>query len=369
MEDQLQHRIQLFLQEQRRGRGTRTDGSGLVLGTTIGSVRNENQDRAIVVAGRYSAAPERNFILGALCDGMGGMAQGEHAAVISLSTFVARVLRHGRTLPHDRLSQAAGFANRIVHSELRGSGGATLTAVLVDANGKATGINVGDSRLYHIIHDEVRQVSRDDTLGEYLRSERGEAHLTDHRREILQFVGIGDGFEPHILNIPASNSEELFLLTSDGAHDVPNEVFNRIITSGISRTDIVKKLLELADLMGGRDNATVVAVPHYPHAPSAYFEPLPDVGMTFCLWSPFDEFEIWIPTGFERFQDSPAEMQRDQPAILDKRLQLVPDDAEATKRSHSAGKRKRPRRKSSKRDTDDAGSERPRLDIDFPDTE
>ena len=49
-----------------------------------------------MVEGRYADAPERNFTLAALCDGMGGMAQGEYAAVLALSTFVARILRHGR---------------------------------------------------------------------------------------------------------------------------------------------------------------------------------------------------------------------------------------------------------------------------------
>jgi serine/threonine protein phosphatase PrpC len=112
------------------------------------------------------------------------MAQGGYAADLTLSTFVARVLRQGRTSSEERLDQAARSANRVVYSELQGNGGATLTAVLVEATGKATGINVGDSRLYRIIHDEIRQLSRDDTLGEYLRSEHSNAQAVNHRREI-----------------------------------------------------------------------------------------------------------------------------------------------------------------------------------------
>src|SRR5690606_24336012 len=51
------------------------------------------------------------------------------------------------------------------------------------------------------------------------------------------------------------------LLTSDGAHDVPHSVFQRVVNAAAGGGDLVRKLLTLSDMMGGRDNASAIFLP------------------------------------------------------------------------------------------------------------
>jgi hypothetical protein len=72
------------------------------LGTTLGSIRKENQDRGLVVTATYSSEPTKNVTLAILADGMGGLTHGNEAAVLGLSVFVARFLRTPKLKADDR---------------------------------------------------------------------------------------------------------------------------------------------------------------------------------------------------------------------------------------------------------------------------
>lgn len=59
---------------------------GAALGTTIGEVRQENQDRA-VIARLPISENGRTGIVAVVCDGMGGMVDGSHCAEIGIAHF------------------------------------------------------------------------------------------------------------------------------------------------------------------------------------------------------------------------------------------------------------------------------------------
>jgi len=67
------------------------------------------------------------------------------------------------------------------------------------AVGKVIGVNVGDSRIYGIsASKQTTQLTLDDTLAGYLgRRESKGANISE--KGLVQFVGMGDGIEPHII--------------------------------------------------------------------------------------------------------------------------------------------------------------------------
>src|SRR5258705_8976204 len=94
--DYLNRQLGRFLTSTGPGESVFDAGDGIILGTSIGPVRKTNEDRAIVVRARYARAPERDFLLAVLSDGMGGMVSGEAAAILAVSTFTTRTIRSVR---------------------------------------------------------------------------------------------------------------------------------------------------------------------------------------------------------------------------------------------------------------------------------
>ncbi len=116
--------------------------------------------------------------------------------------------------------------------------------------------HVGDSRIYGVTGDRaVEQLSRDDTMNALLNRKDGALDPIKDSR-LLQFVGMGDEMEPQIEPIP--NHFRSMLVTSDGAHDVPHGVLQRVVSAASGGNDLIRKLLSLSDIMGGRDNASAI---------------------------------------------------------------------------------------------------------------
>jgi PPM family protein phosphatase len=284
-DDALQRRLARFVTEAKTPRSV-AGSMGIWVGTNLGAVREQNQDRALVTSASYKTAPQKNFILGALCDGIGGLARGEDAAVLAISVFVSRFLRTPKLPAADRLRGAAMVANAAVYSMLGGRGGTTLSAVLVNGQVDAIGVNVGDSRIYCISHTrELIQLSRDDTLGGVL----GRRDDAAHRNELLQFLGMGEGLEPHILTAQPEDSSAL-LVTSDGIHGAPSDALAQVVRNARTGAQLVRRLIDLSDALGGHDNGTAFVLPTrvQPHQDE-------DQGLNLRFWSASDRLEIWIP--------------------------------------------------------------------------
>ena len=193
-----------------------------------------------------------------VCDGLGGMSHGREAAILAASAFVTHLFSAPAIGWEKRLSHAIAYANSQVYRLLRGGGGTTLSAVISSNNG-AMLCHVGDSRIYGVMPNRsTEQLSRDDTINAVLKRQEGEVEATKDSR-LLQFVGMGEEMEAQIAVVPS----EFFavLLTSDGAHDVPHSVFQRVINGAAGGSDLVRKLLTLSDIVGGRDNASAVLLP------------------------------------------------------------------------------------------------------------
>ncbi len=224
-------------------------------GSHIGLVREVNQDRYLIK--RFS----EDSVLLAVADGLGGQSRSEVAAALALESLASFDSGYGDPLAElvreaDRAIEARA-GERADLSEI----GTTLTAAVINA-GSVQWTHVGDSRLYHLRQGRLDQVSKDQTMAQFLLDEGQieESELRGHplRNLLEQSVGGGDvevasgrfGMEPG----------ETVLLCSDGLYsEVTEKRIEALLSSPDKLKDQVDSLIREALSTGGRNNITVVA--------------------------------------------------------------------------------------------------------------
>jgi serine/threonine protein phosphatase PrpC len=357
--DALQTRIARFVGNIKSPRAINGEPD-ICVGTSVGAVRKQNQDRALIAFARYPATPERNFVLGVVCDGLGGLARGEEAAVVALSTFVSRVLRTPKQLPAERLRLAILAANDSVHNVLQGRGGTTIAAAMIRMHDDdMIGINVGDSRIYGANSSrKTKQLSIDDTLAGFL----GDQESSDiNRNRLVQYVGMGEGIEPHIVQT-SQREFDFVLITSDGIHNAPQDAFSRTIQAPSTNLNLVQRLIALSEALGGQDNATALLLPTRSNTWHAESEQ----GLYLELWSVSDRLEIWIPLLADDQRKSDVATALTEVDDAGKRERHEPVRKKRRKgTSMRAGQRRS--KKSSSKTPSSTPKEQPPLDLKFPD--
>jgi serine/threonine protein phosphatase PrpC len=270
------------------GQATRAiKASGAIsIGTSVGAVRDENQDAALCMRARFGNEPGNDFDLLILCDGMGGMRGGREASSHAIARFIFTVME-SRKRPFEALmNDAMRAANDSLYRKFGGSGGTTLSAVVLQRGREAIGTHAGDSRIYTVSDDgALDQVSQDDTLSSLLN--RGSE--TEHGSKLVQFVGMGGDLEPHTYRL-ALNGQRI-LLTSDGVHGVAPSTLSRLARYSLNSHDMIRKLLTLSDVLGGWDNATAIVA-------GSQLESPPVEGLSGCfieIITPLSSFEILLP--------------------------------------------------------------------------
>jgi protein phosphatase len=150
--------------------------------TDVGMQRADNEDsflvadlsRGAIGLSRETASHEvgeRGSLL-VVSDGMGGAAHGEIASEMAVTTLREILDSDTETEIADRLRRSAEIANDRIwtmaqnNPELTGMG-ATLTAALVCGN-TAYIAQVGDSRAYLIRGDQIKQITKDQSLVQML---------------------------------------------------------------------------------------------------------------------------------------------------------------------------------------------------------
>jgi protein phosphatase len=256
-----------------------------------GRVRPNNEDRYLVVrGGRFLHTLMTNLEEGqvphefgdtvwamAVADGMGGMAAGEVASRMALSTLVSLVLdtpdwifSHEEPQVERILNRSAGRfrdVNQALIEETRrdprlAGMGTTLTlAFSIGADLFVT--HVGDSRVYLCRQGALYRLTRDHTLAQAL-VEAGTIspeEVSTHRlRHVLtQALGVGGGGgKPEVQRLGLADGDRLLLCT-DGLTDmVEDETIKSELQRGTSADAACRALLDLALQRGGKDNVTVV---------------------------------------------------------------------------------------------------------------
>jgi len=324
----------------------------IAIASDIGNVRNENQDRVAVLKAQLDL--NESFVLVALCDGMGGMVEGAVCASQTIASFFTSFVSHRKIAPPSRLAIAAREANGAVYGVFKGSGGGTLSAVLLDDLGGMTGVNIGDSRIYSFRENQFEQLTVDDTMAGL----RPEADIDLRaKNELLQYVGMGDGLEPHIIETPLLG--DMIVLSSDGAHYFDKGIMRMVIQNAKDPGTAAKRLVEIAKWCGGRDNASIaIASPVIIQQQS-----LDDAGLI-QVWDPFGELQMFVAE-----TSTESEIRKDTPLTPPPADQRKPQQS---KRAAKAPKKAKPGTRKGKKAVvdqskklDDGGKERPQLNIYF----
>ena len=337
-------------------------GLPIAIGSDIGDAREENQDRAVIL--RAQVSTNKFFLVGVLCDGMGGMAEGAKCADLAVASFISSCIRNRKMNVKERLFQAVQLANQDIYQEFNGEGGATLSAFILDSDANFEAINVGDSRIYVSDNLELRQISVDDTIAGQLNQQESSPQLSN---KLLQFVGIGKDIEPHLLDMPNPNTITRMLVTSDGVHYLNENTFKSMSIQTASSLELSKRLIHVAKWCGGQDNSTVITLSDLSSILSSHenFK----TG-TVQLWDAYGDVQF---IGIEKSQpaDPPpspiAEDNLNESCKDDANVEAV-DNGTTSEKAHVKPPVKRKRKtKSKKVETDDTPKKKPQLRIDFND--
>ena len=180
------------------------------------------------------------------------MRDGAGCAARTLAIFFSSMTDNEIADPLQRTEFAAHQANAAVFELYRGSGGATLSAICVALTGKAALVNVGDSRIYGGKVKDVPPINRltvDDSL---------EEAVGGHGRELLQFIGMGDGLKVHRSMI--SPDTQRLLITSDGVHYINHDALCDIFWKAPDIYRAAERLTAMARWCGSPDNASLAVV-------------------------------------------------------------------------------------------------------------
>ena len=196
-------------------------------------------------------------MLFAVFDGMGGEDFGEEASY----TAAKETLKYEKGVfgiflaPEKYLSKLISKQNTAVvkrKNELQTEHMGSTVAALCIKGDRAWVCNLGDSRVYRLEGESLKQLSEDHT--ETMYRGKGKAPLTQHLGIDPKYMRI----IPYISGI-SIDKEDRFLICSDGITDMlsDDEICN-ILKKKTTPKACVEKLVEAALDKGGRDNITAI---------------------------------------------------------------------------------------------------------------
>ncbi len=207
-----------------------------------------------------------------VCDGMGGANGGNIASEIACRVYTDFIKDNFSPIAGndaDLMKTAVTRANTAVYEAaqadpaLKGMG-TTLVSALIRENGKATVINVGDSRLYSVSGGQIRQITRDHSYVQYL-VDMGQITVNDAksasiRNIIIRSIGNEVKTNPDVFHLDHETDGYLLLCTDGLTNCVPNDVIaeNVVAESEAELQACADKLIDLANEGGGNDNITVL---------------------------------------------------------------------------------------------------------------
>lgn len=193
------------------------------------------------------------------------MKDGARAAAIAVGAIGAYCASaSASTHPERLLRDALLYGNEEVFRVLGGEGGAAVVVAAVSPSGRFVA-HAGDSRAYLATSDSgLTQLTVDDTVKAQLEK-MGRAADDGARlhSQLLQFVGIGKGLEPHVAAVPAGGRG--VILMTDGVHSIPIAVMEWIARGSTQLVPFADRLVAASD---GKDNGTVVVVSFQNDQPS-----------------------------------------------------------------------------------------------------
>ncbi|WP_041723158.1 Stp1/IreP family PP2C-type Ser/Thr phosphatase [Caldicellulosiruptor hydrothermalis] len=232
--------------------------------TEKGNVRANNEDYYIV----YKGEDGLNVFL--IADGMGGHSAGEVASSLACQYVLDYILLNQKMLEYslkETIKEAYRYANqKIINHQIKNPlfyGMGTTLAGLFCYKDKILVSNIGDSRVYIVDSNEIRQITEDHSLVYEMFKDgkitKEEIYTHPKKNVITRAVGIEEELEVDIYELAREEGKDYcFLLCTDGLTNMVFETYIHKIFKENNFDEIGKRLIEKALEAGGIDNITVI---------------------------------------------------------------------------------------------------------------
>lgn len=233
--------------------------------TDKGLQRDMNQD----VFYTHKFSEQVGFAI--VCDGMGGQSAGQIASEMVCNIVATKLIESIEQAEspniHEAILHAISEANIQVYTrsnlEAGYKGMGTTIVLAVVANNVAHIANIGDSRVYLIQNDTIKQITKDHSFVQELleQGKISQQEMSTHpnKNMITRAVGVSLTVEVDYTSFPLEENMKL-LLCSDGLTNMlTDEVIKKIVSLNDAQV-ACKELIDLANKAGGIDNITVAVI-------------------------------------------------------------------------------------------------------------
>ena len=261
---------------------TRVDAFGL---SHAGKVRPANEDHFAIMGLQKSVQlrstnlqdaaildrfrrPEVSILV--VADGVGGASGGKLASSIAVSSVVEYLAEaigcvqdfdvDREQLFLDHLARGVERGHERLKEMFRTQGGPATTLTMVTLVWpRAYVVHVGDSRGYYLRHGNLRQFTRDQTMGDYLVDIGAvtEQHAQKAGLYNVLSSAVGGDLVPTVGVVDLTEGDVLLLCTDGLTKHVPDERITVMLSSGTAESS-ARALVDAALAGGGSDNVTVV---------------------------------------------------------------------------------------------------------------
>jgi protein phosphatase len=239
----------------------------------VGRRRQANEDSVIVQPPVFAVA-----------DGMGGHAAGDRASAAVVDRLMALAGRDDvdQGVVGEVLTLAAHDIDEL-GEQLPLGAGTTVTGAVLDVSSPDPSFvifNVGDSRVYSFIGNELAQVTHDHSVVQELVDQgllaAADAEAHPESNVVTRALGFHETPRPDYWSVPLRPRMRL-LLCSDGlTKELPAARLRLHLAARLSAAETASALVDAALAAGGRDNVTVIVIDVLeapePHGPSVYNE-------------------------------------------------------------------------------------------------
>jgi protein phosphatase len=248
-----------------------------------GMTGKNNEDRYGVSAYTVDDEGGSASLLAVVADGIGGHRAGEVAAEVAVETISTAVAQSNASRPVEILREAVIRAGQIINGlaeedpNQKGMGSTCACAWIIGS--RLYTVSVGDSRIYLIRGDSIRQLTTDHTWVQeaidhgILNPEDARSHPNAH--VIRRYLGSRQEVVPDFrLRLHPDESDaaaeanqgtslmpgDILLLSSDGLTDLVGEVEILAALRTRNTYGALEELVKMTNRRGGHDNVTILTL-------------------------------------------------------------------------------------------------------------
>lgn len=230
----------------------------------IGKIREKNED-ACMESCFVNSEGEKVLVI-VVADGMGGHKAGDVASNEVIKAFKDKIENGNFVNSEILLKESIHQANRkildISSTEEKMKGMGTTCTAMVITDDKSFIAHVGDSRAYLIRKKIISRLTTDHTVAEQMVSNgmmsEKEAETSPKKNILMRALGINSDLKVDIPPPLKIKNEDIFLLCSDGLIEYLSEEELLKISCSDDPESACRKMVDLANGRGGKDNITVI---------------------------------------------------------------------------------------------------------------